>query len=94
MAGPWRTRYQPAPDQPELLLVSVTAHETAAEFSACIHTSEANGPSVIEERMTKDAMLSASRPSSLARHRQRVAWIQEREIRTEKHRRSAGTLRV
>ena len=69
-------RYQPAPEQPDLLLVSVAAHETAAESSS-IRTSELR-LIVIEERMTKDAMLARVQAEAAWRGIERVAWIQER----------------
>ena len=69
-------RYQPAPEQPDLLLVSVAAHETAAELSS-IRTSELR-LIVIDERMTKDAMLARVQAEAAWRGIERVAWIQER----------------
>ena len=68
--------YQPAPDQPELLLVSVAAHATDAESSS-IRTSELR-LIVIGERMTKEAMLARVAAEAAGRGIGRVAWIEER----------------
>ena len=68
--------YRPAPDQPEMLLVSVAAHETEGEPSS-IRTSELR-LIVIEERMTKDTMLARVEAEAAWRGIERIAWIQER----------------
>ena len=70
--------YRPAPDESEMLLVSVAAHETEAEPEpASICTSELR-LIVIEERMTKDSMLARVEAEAAGRGIERVAWIQER----------------
>jgi hypothetical protein len=68
--------YQTDPSHPELLLVSVIAHRTEADFSR-IGRSELRLV-VIQERMTWDAMHARVAAEAAKRGIERVAWIAAR----------------
>ena len=68
--------YRTDPSQPELLLVSVVAHRTEADFSR-IGRSELRLV-VVQERMTWDAMHARVAAEAAKRGIGRVAWIAAR----------------
>ena len=67
-------RYQPDPQRPELLLVSMFAHLTEGD-EWCVGRSELRLV-VVQERMTADAMRARAAAEAARRGIERVAWIE------------------